>query len=136
MSDDADFAIPHRRAWTAAAAAVLTHNAEESVYDLPGWAATHPVLPWLDWMASPGAFDIGVAVVSLAVGMLALYAIATGPSWSRLALRVLALVMLINAASHVGLSLATASVMPGSVTALFLLMPVMAVVLWITRHRV
>lgn len=136
MSDDGDFSIPHRRAWTAAAAAVLVHNAEESFLGLPGWVIAHPVLPWLDWMASPGAFDVGVAVVSLAVGLLALYAIATGPTWSRFALRALAVVMLINAASHVGLSLVTASVMPGSVTALFLLMPVMAAVLWITRHRV
>lgn len=134
MSNDTDFSIRHRRAWTAAAAAVLAHNAEESLLGLPGWVSAHPALPWLDWMAWPGAFDIGVAIVSLLVGVLALYAIATGPTWSRLALRVLAFVMLINAASHVGLSLMTASVMPGAVTALFVLAPVMGIVLWITRH--
>lgn len=134
MSDEGQFSIPYRRSWTAAAAAVLAHNAEESVMGLPQWVSAHPVLPWLGWMASPGAFDIGVAVVSLAVGLLALYAIATGPSWSRMALRLLALVMLMNAASHVVLSVMATSLMPGAVTASVILAPVMTGVLWVTRH--
>lgn len=118
----------------AAAAAALAHNAEESMLGLPSWVSAHPVLPWLGWMAAPGVFDIGVAVVSLLVGVLALYAIATGPSWSRLALRILAVVMLANAASHIVLSIGTGSLMPGCVTAIVVLAPVMVGVLWITRH--
>ena len=133
MSVDAR-AIPHRRAWVAATAAFLIHSIEEKALDLPAWTTAHPTFPWLNWMAPKGVFSIATGVLSLVVGAVAVYAIATGPGWSRRALQVLAIVMLANAASHIALSLATDSAMPGVATAALVIFPVMLGVLWAIRR--
>lgn len=135
MDEDALPPIPYRRAWMAAAAAFLVHNVEEVVLDLPVWSAAHPILPWLNWMEQPGAFPLAVGVLSLAVGSGAIYAIATGPSWSGWALACFAIVILINAASHVALSVMTSSLMPGVFTAGLVITPVMLGVLWAMKRR-
>ncbi len=129
MTEPAAFAIPYRRAWAAATAAFLVHNVEEVARDLPDWVKSFPLASWLNWM-SDGRFAIAVAVLTVAVGALALFCIATGPRWSRLALSIFAIVMLLNAASHVALSLWTSSLMPGVVTAALVITPVMIGVLW------
>lgn len=135
MNEDAPSPIPYRRAWMAAVSAFLVHNIEEIVLDLPRWSAAHPALPWLAWMEQPGAFTLAVGVLSLAVGLCAIYAIATGPSWSGRALAIFSSIMLLNAASHVALSVMTSSPMPGVVTALLVITPVMLGVLWAIRRR-
>lgn len=119
----------------AAAAAFLVHNVEEVTLDLPTWSAIHPILPWLSWMEQPGAFAIAVGLLSLAIGATAIYAIATGPSWSGWALAALAVVMLANAASHIVISLYTSSFMPGVFTALLVITPIMLGVLLAMRRR-
>lgn len=135
MIDDAPPPIAHRRAWMAAAAAFLVHNIEETVLDLPGWSAAHQAAPWLAWMEQPGAFTIAVGVLSLTVGLCAIYAIATGPSWSGWALAILAIIMLLNVASHIALSIMTSSLMPGVFTAVLVITPVMFGLLWAMRRR-
>lgn len=132
--DDEFPPIQHRRAWAAAMVAFLAHNAEEVALDLPAWSESHTIIPWLGWMGPPGAFTIAIGLISLAVGAVALYAIATGPRWSRLALEIIAIVMLVNAATHVTLSVVTSTLMPGVVTAALVVAPVMTGVLWAVRR--
>lgn len=127
--------IPHRRAWIVSTAAFVIHNVEEAALGLPAWIRAHPVLPWLDWMAPEGAFHYTLGIVSLGVCTLALHAIFTGPTWSPLALQIFAIVMLLNAASHIALSAITASVMPGATTAALVILPVMAGVLHAVRQH-
>ena len=74
--------VSHRRAWIAATAAFLAHNVEEAALDLAAWTETQRSFPWLGWMGPPGVFDSALAIISLAVCVLAIYAIATGPGWS------------------------------------------------------
>lgn len=135
MDEDALPPIPYRRAWMAAAAAFLIHNVEETTLDLPGWSVAHPVLTWFGWMEQPGLFSIAVGIMSLAVGCGAIYAIATGPSWSGWVLHLFAFVMLLNALGHISISLMTSSLMPGVITAVLVILPVMAGVFWVTRDR-
>ena len=122
----------HGRAWAAAMAAFLLHNVEEVASDLPAWVAAHAILPWLGWMAPAGWFTTAVGVLTLAMGGLALYAMSTAPRWSGWALIVFAVLMLMNAASHVALSVMTSSAMPGVVTAAAVNVPVFSAVLWAT----
>lgn len=125
----------HGRTWAAAMAAFIAHNVEESVLNLPAWVEAHPVLPWLGWMAPAGTFATAVGVLTAAVGGVAIYAMATGPRWSRWALIVFAVVMLLNAVSHVALSLIASSAMPGMWTAAFVVAPVFTGVLWAVLRR-
>ncbi len=133
MDDDLS-PIPHRRAWMAWIAALLAHNAEEVASDLPAWSERQTIIPWLGWMGPPGAFTAAVAIVSLVAGGVALYAIATGPRWSSAVLGILAIIMLVNAATHFALSVATGTLMPGVVTAALIVAPVMAGILWAIRR--
>lgn len=125
----------HGRAWAAAMAAFLAHNVEEVVSDLPAWATAHPVLPWLGWMAPAGLFTAAVGAVTLAVGALALYAMTTAPRWGSWALAAFAVVMLLNAVSHIVLSVMTSTMMPGALTAMVVIVPVFAAVLWAVLRR-
>lgn len=135
MESEGSETIPFRRAWTATATAFLLHNVEEVVLNLPDWSASHPAPPWFSWMQQPGVFAIAVGALSLAVGCCAIYAIATGPSWSRWGLTLLATVMLLNAASHVGLSIMTSTLMPGVITATLVVAPAMLGAIWAAWRR-
>lgn len=111
--------------WAAATAAFLIHNAEEVIFGLPAWANAHPTAGWVATMMPEQRFVpavIGLSIVVLALAVLGTWRPAP---WSRQVLRFFAVVMLLNAASHVGLSLWTASIMPGLWTALILLLPVL-----------
>ncbi len=131
-----EYRTSHGRAWAAAMAAFLVHNVEEIVSDLPGWVAEHPVLPWFGWMAPAGLFTTAVGVLTLAVGALALYAMTTAPRWGGWALVAFAIVMLVNAVSHIVLSVMTSTIMPGALTATVVIVPVFAAVLWAVLRRV
>lgn len=115
-------------------AAFLAHNVEEVALDLPAWRTSHQQFAWLGWMETPGLFATAVGVLSLAVGAIALYAMSTAPRWSRAALAVFATIMLVNAASHILLSIMTQSLMPGAVTAAVLIVPIFTGVLWAIRR--
>jgi hypothetical protein len=127
--------LTHGRAWATAMTAFLVHNVEEVIGDLPSWAASQSLLPWLGWMAGSGPFVISVGVLTLAVGGIALFAMTTAPRWSRAALVVFAVVMLGNAAGHIALSLWTSTLMPGAVTAAIVVAPVFVGVLLAAPKR-
>ena len=128
--------MTHGRAWAAAMTAFLVHNVEEVAGDLPSWAASHSLLPRLGWMAGSGRFVVSIGVLTLTVGAIALFAMTTAPRWSRAVLVVFAVVMLVNAASHVALSLWSSSLMPGTVTAAIIVAPVfVGVLLAVLRRR-
>ena len=100
--------------------AFVIQNTEEAVF-LPFWAMAH--LPAL--AGSLG--DLTISQFALAAGLLNLFAIAVGVfGWRQggpLGVVVLALIggaLLANALSHVAMSLATGSVMPGAVSGLVL----------------
>lgn len=132
--DDERQPIQHRRAWMAWIAAFLAHNAEEVASDLPAWSERQTLIPWLGWMGPPGAFTAAVTILSLVAGAVTLYAIATGPRWSGLVLGILAIIMLVNAATHIALSVATGTLMPGVATAALVVAPMMAGILWAMRR--
>lgn len=117
------------QAWAASLALAL-HNAEEVALDLPAWADAHPQIAAFNWSSGSDAFSIAALIIVLLAGGLALWVQLRPATWMRHALRILALVMLINAASHMALSLYTASLMPGVISATFVLVPVFA---WIIR---
>lgn len=77
-------------------------------------------------------FLFTAAGLTLLVLAMALAASLRPGRWTEPALQILAWVMLANAASHIGLSLLTGSVMPGVVSAVFILLPVMS---WIVATR-
>lgn len=123
----------YRAPWLIATATFLIHNLEEAIAGLPAWEMVHPVLPWMNWMASGKAFLVALGVLSVGVSLTALVAACVRPGWSRIALRMLAIILLLNAASHLALSIVTRSLMPGVITALFIVFPVMLWIIWTTR---
>lgn len=108
----------------AAALALFVHNSDEILGDLPGWAAARPELGWMA-RAQAGHWFVPTAIglVVLAAG-LALWAFMAPARWMETALRLFAWVMLFNAATHLALGLMTASVMPGLISAMLVLVHV------------
>lgn len=111
------------RFWAAALALGL-HNAEEIALDLPGWASSHPELVTLTWSANSAAFTITAVLLVGAAVLFALGAQLRPQRWMSSALRLFAIIMLVNAASHLALSIWTGSVMPGTWTAGLVVLPV------------
>jgi hypothetical protein len=111
--------------WPLAWAAFLLHNAEEVVFGLPAWSAAHAQVGWIAIAMPPQRFVIAVIALSVIVTALALWGMLRPGIWPQRVLRLFAIIMLANAASHLALSLWSDSVMPGLWTALLLLVPVM-----------
>lgn len=106
-------------------AAFTLHNADEWSGDLPGWVAMQA--PRL----APGhaGFTPALAAVTL-LPPLAIAALPRlAPRAERPALMLFAAVLGLNALWHLALSLATASVMPGLWSGIFLLLPAAALAL-------
>lgn len=122
-----------RRLWVAAILAFALHAGEEALSGLPQWATVHPLVPWMASMLSGDRFILVAGALTLVVLAVGGYAVAVRPGWSGLLLRVLAWVMLANAASHVVLSILTMSYMPGLVTAVLVLVPVFSFAAWRVR---
>ena len=121
----------HRR-FVAGALAFLLHNGEEALADLPGWSEAHPQLGWMAAVMPRERFLIAAAGLTLLVLALALAASLRPGRWSEPVLQVLAWIMIVNATSHVALSLLTGSIMPGVISAVLILLPVMG---WIVATR-
>lgn len=122
------------RFWVAAFALAL-HNAEEVWRDLPAWADAHPATAAFNWSSDSGAFATIAGLIVFAVVGLALAAQFRPAPWMAPLLRALSIVMLLNAASHIGLSLYTGSLMPGVITAVFVLVPVFLWTLGMKKPR-
>ncbi|WP_017582158.1 HXXEE domain-containing protein [Nocardiopsis valliformis] len=102
--------------WYLTVAVFAVHNAEEYLRDLPGWAAEHAP-PWIAAVHSgqPG-FGLAVGLLTLAALLVAVLASTLRPTWSAEVLVCFAVVLLINAASHLAVSALTFSAMPGVFT--------------------
>ncbi len=104
----------------ALSAGFVLHNAEEMAGDFPGWIARFlPMSP-----ASDAAL-VGPAVVimSLAVIGLGEWALAKPGTLSLTLFQIVAGALALNGLSHAVLSLATATLAPGTITGLVLLLP-------------
>lgn len=122
------------QAWAAAFALAL-HNAEEVLLNLPAWADAHPQTAAFNWSSGSDAFSIiALVIVVMAIGF-ALWVQLRPAVWMRLLLRLLAWVMLINAASYMAISLYTGSLMPGVVSAVIILVPVFSLIVRGTGPR-
>ena len=116
---------PVEWSWAAASTAFLIHNAEELLFGLPDWATANPQVGWIATTMPEQRFATAVILLSMIVVALAVIGTLQPLSWTRFVLRLFAGIMLLNAASHIGLSLLAGSIMPGLWTALVLLLPVM-----------
>lgn len=116
----------HRRLallWTALVAALVLHNLEELLFDMAGWFARQPRLPGSVLYENAAQFAMALLVVTVAVTVLAGIAVAVRPAWSAEVLVGLAYALMINAGSHLALSVVSWSLMPGVITGVVILVP-------------
>ncbi|WP_423464189.1 HXXEE domain-containing protein [Promicromonospora sp. MS192] len=104
--------------------ALAVHNAEELVRDLPGWQAERPWLPGGAVYGDQAQFAGALAIVTGAVLVLAVAAVAGRTAWSAPVLVCVGYALLVNAMGHVLLSVVTWSLMPGVITSVLVLVPV------------
>lgn len=114
--------------WAATAGAVVLHNTEEWLLDMTGWIAGQSWLPGHSWHGDRAEFALVLAIVTVAVLGIAGTAVVTRPRWSAEAAVCVAYALMINGGSHVVLSLAAGSVMPGAISGVAVLLPVGAFV--------
>jgi hypothetical protein len=118
--------------WAIACVAFLAHNAEEILLELPGWTSVQPELTFMT-MAMPAERYLPVVLtVSFLVIGLAIWGTLKPSAKSEGVLKVFAVIMLINALVHIGLSIYSGSAMPGTYSAIVILLPVMG---WIVVTR-
>lgn len=117
------------QAWAAAAALAL-HNAEEVLGGLPAWGRAYPRYSLAIW--SDRTFAVLATVLVLAAGCFALWCQCSTNRWQNRVLGLFTVVMLFNVASHLALSVMTASRMPGLLTALSVNLPVFGCIVWRT----
>src|SRR5699024_10269457 len=109
--------------WVMTLAALTVHNIEEWMFDMTGWIATHPWLPFGFLHGDDDQFALALVIVTAAVGLLALVAVTLTPAWSAEVLVCLTYALMINAGSHLLVSLASGGLMPGVITGALLLLP-------------
>lgn len=120
--------------WSTAFIAFSLHNVEELWLGLPYWNAQQPSLRWMAVIMPPRRFVLSVFILTGLVGLIAVIATWLSQKVSIIILHIFAWIMLLNAASHVMLSGLTQSLMPGSVTAVCILFPVMTWIVLQIRH--
>lgn len=101
-------------------------HGEEVLLGLPAWGRARPDYAMAIW--SDTGFALVAILLVLAAILFALWCQRRPHRWQASILRLFALVMLLNTASHLALSLVTRSLMPGLVTALLVVLPVF---LWV-----
>jgi hypothetical protein len=107
-------------------AAFLVQNLEEALW-LPGWARAHVMMMGTP---EPRVFLFALSVLTVVIGLL-LAEGARRPGrgvWS-IVVAVIAGGLFVNAVSHLTISIATVSVMPGAISGLFAMAPASALVL-------
>ena len=109
--------------WVLTVSAVALHNVEEWLLGLTGWIADHPWLPGRFLHGNHVQFAIALAMVTAVVLVIALIAVATRARWSEGVLVSVAYALMINAGSHLVLSVLSWSLMPGTFSAALLLLP-------------
>lgn len=110
--------------WCVVVVALAVHNAEELARDLPGWQADRPWLPGGALYGDQAQFAVALAIVTGVAVVLAVVAVSTRAAWSASVLVCVGYALLVNAAGHVLLSIASWSLMPGVLTSVVVLTPV------------
>ncbi len=104
--------------------AFALHNAEELLLDLPLWVASRPQLGVIAALQGGGWFAPAALALSIGAVLFALIAARFPHPWMGFLLRIAAVLMLANSLSHLVFSIVTASLMPGTLTALVVVAPV------------
>ncbi|WP_366516500.1 HXXEE domain-containing protein [uncultured Agrococcus sp.] len=126
VSDRRSAAVSDRRLavlWIATASAVVLHNFEEWALGMTTWIATHPWLPGRSLHGDQAEFAVVLAIVTSAVLVIAVAAVAFRPRWSAEVLACVAYALMFNGASHAVVSLLSWSPMPGIITGIIVLLP-------------
>lgn len=121
--------------WSAAFAAFTLHNIEELWFDLPRWSMQQPSLMWMAAIMPPQRFVHSIIVLSCLVILLATVSAWLSRKVRIMLLRLFAWIMVLNALSHMVLSGLTRSLMPGVLTAVVVILPVMTWIIAELRHK-
>ncbi|MGO2050658.1 MAG: HXXEE domain-containing protein [Microbacterium sp.] len=103
--------------------ALAVHNGEEWMSGLTGWIAEHPWMPGRALHGDHAQFGLALVIVTAAVLTIAVIAVASRARWSAEALVCVAYALIINAGSHLVISVLSWSPMPGVVSGSILLLP-------------
>lgn len=110
--------------WALGFGGLALHNLEEGLFGLTRWMAGHAWLPGRVLHGDGTQFAIALVLVTTVVLVVAVLAVTTRARWGVGALAGIAYAFLINAGSHIVLSVASWSLMPGTVSAALVLLPV------------
>ena len=121
------------KAWTAALALFVAHNLEEAVAIASDWPARH--FPKLAWTTGKWPLFAAIAIMLTAAIALLAYYLRNESSASALCLRVFLVLMLLNAAWHIGVSVYVRAASPGVLTGSFLIVPLYSYLLWCLHPR-
>lgn len=109
--------------WVLMVVALALHNLEEWLLDMADWMSEHPWLPGRSLHGDPTQFALALMIVTVVILLIAVVAVVFQPDWSAEVLTCLSYALMINAASHLGLSVLSASLMPGAITGVLILIP-------------
>ena len=109
--------------WMLTVAALALHNAEEWWLRLTEWIADHRWMPGGALHGDQAQYGLALIIVTVAVLAIATVAVVTRAAWSSEVLVCVSYALIINAASHLVLSLATWDLMPGTISGILLLVP-------------
>lgn len=109
--------------WLLVVVGLALHNVEEGLLGLTGWVASHPWMPGRGMHGEQAQFVLALAMVTAVVLAIAVVAVMRRTRWSAGALTAVAWAFIINASSHLVLSLTSWSVMPGTVSGVLVLLP-------------
>lgn len=114
------------------------HNAEEAIFGMPEWLANYGfflVTTEYESIAIIINYSL-LLILTIAAAVVAYLLEKRQSQQSALYLEIFAYIMLINAFSHIGLSLYTDSIMPGLVTSVVLLLPICGyIIVWIRKMK-
>ena len=126
MSLQSDSTPSHRQLagfWVLTVAAVALHNTEEWLLRLTEWIADHPWMPGRALHGDQTQYGLALIIVTAAVLAIAIVAVTRRTRWSSEVLACMAYALIINATSHLLLSVATWDLMPGTISGTLLLAP-------------
>lgn len=109
--------------WMLTVAALALHNAEEWWLRLTEWIADHSWMPGGALHGDQVQYGLALIIVTAAVLAIAIVAVVTRAPWSSAVLVCVSYALIINAASHLALSVASWDLMPGTISGILLLVP-------------
>lgn len=109
--------------WAATVSALALHNAEEWLLGLTGWIVEHPWMPGKPLHGDQAQYGLALALVTVVVLTIAVIAVVSKARWSAEVLACVAYALMINAGSHLVISVASWSLMPGAISGALVLLP-------------